>query len=671
MEISMNKEVVNLLMYYGLPLLIAPVLVLLVYKVAHLFLKSKVRSWIFYASAAGLLFGYLLWNVQSIDIFGEFSLDMNVAANLGNQENVFSLFYAFIKDAFILSPIRAVFMLVEMCGFAIVLSSPRWNMEKGNANANKLVKPSFAARFNIFIVGTTGGGKTAVILNYVYEAFVQGKFIFVVDGKGAQVKYSLYDVITKLAKVFNRKVHIINLNDEFNTSSIDLFTGKTPQEILDTLINIGKWENEYYQNTLSSYWLTLFEFMLDMKDIPMTMQNIIRFTNPIFLKEYIADHEIEIGEYWTNELTLLIKTYGEDVQSSYSSIEVLYKGAGKYFFDAKNVFKMEEAYRNKDIVLVLLNEFKYRDFSYGMGNAVIQAYGRCIGEVLGGNEEVVDSLGIYDEMATYFKNTLITIANKSRDAHVTSIYGTQSISDLDIVSEHVRRQLVDNCQMFYALKMNDTKSAEEMSKIFGTYERIIHTRQVDYATGYSEKGSMRSGREFRVSPDMIKDLHKVESKNGKPQIYGYWINKENGDYAKFIVPFVNVKDDKNKTKKEPEEQKKERLFRHLSGESNFEIYNENSLVLTDDITLNLNHQVVNEDEVMDSNVDVIEKKIEVDKPEVRDATDDEYRKKYIDIKMENMKLSEQLKAAQQQLKLQNNNEESTNKSLSNRDDFDV
>ncbi|WP_159649468.1 type IV secretory system conjugative DNA transfer family protein [Erysipelothrix aquatica] len=670
MEISMNKEVVNLLMYYGLPLLITPVLVLLIYKVVHLFLKSKVRAWIFYASAAGLLFGYLLWNVQSIDIFSEFSLDMNVAEILGNQQNIFSMFFAFIKDAFILSPIRAVFLLVEMCGFAIVLSSPRWNMEKGNANANKLIKPSFDARFNIFIVGTTGGGKTALILNYVYEAFVKGKFIFVVDGKGAQVKYSLYDVITKLAKVFNRKVHIINLNDEFNTSSIDLFSGKTPQEILDTLINIGKWENEYYQNTLSSYWLTLFEFMLDMKDIPMTMQNIIRFTNPIYLKEYIEIHEQEIGEYWSDELTLLIKTYGEDVQSSYSSIEVLYKGAGKYFFDAKNVFRMEDAYRNKDIVLVLLNEFKYRDFSYGMGNAVIQAYGRCIGEVLGGNEEVIDSLGIYDEMATYFKNTLITIANKSRDAHVTSIYGTQSISDLDIVSEHVRRQLVDNCQMFYALKMNDTKSAEEMSKIFGTYERIIHTRQVDYATGYSEKGSMRSGREFRVSPDMIKDLHKEQSKDGKPQIYGYWINKENGDYAKFIVPFVNVKDSKKKTKHSDIEQNKERLFRHLTGESNQENYSEINLVQTDDVTLNLSNEYADDFENVQHDVAAVENETELITSEEQ-KSHDVYRKKYTDIKMENMKLIEQLKKMEKQLSAQNNGDAKNENAISDSSDYEV
>jgi type IV secretory pathway TraG/TraD family ATPase VirD4 len=116
---------------------------------------------------------------------------------------------------------------------------------------------------------------------------------------------------------------------------------------------------------------------------------------------------------------------------------------------------------------------------------------------------------IYDEIASYSSHALLDLVNKSRSANVTCVLATQSLSDLDDVSEHFKEQVIENCNNYVILRQNSSVNAEKWSSVLGTRRSIATTSQI---SGQQETGlgSSRTVRTFHYHPDDIKTLQTGE-----------------------------------------------------------------------------------------------------------------------------------------------------------------
>lgn len=107
------------------------------------------------------------------------------------------------------------------------------------------------------VVGTTGSGKTTLLLNIV-ESFAKSDLpIIFIDGKGDPKTIS---EIENVANLFNRKVYVFN--ERRNLTYNPLKNGNRTV-VVDRLMNIFDWSEEYYQSQARNILLKIVMFIDD------------------------------------------------------------------------------------------------------------------------------------------------------------------------------------------------------------------------------------------------------------------------------------------------------------------------------------------------------------------------------------------------------------------------
>jgi len=104
---------------------------------------------------------------------------------------------------------------------------------------------------------------------------------------------------------------------------------------------------------------------------------------------------------------------------------------------------------------------------------------------------------------------LLDLVNKSRSSNITCILATQSLSDLDDVSDQFKEQVIENCNNYIILRQNSSVNAEHWSNVIGTRQTMQATYQIKGGSGEvksTELGSLRKTREYIYHPDDIKLL---------------------------------------------------------------------------------------------------------------------------------------------------------------------
>ena len=118
---------------------------------------------------------------------------------------------------------------------------------------------------------------------------------------------------------------------------------------------------------------------------------------------------------------------------------------------------------------------------------------------------------IMDELSAYASEQILPLFSQSRAYGYQMIVATQSIADIKAVSDSYAERILENCGQYGILQLNDSGDAETMAKIIGTRSVIETTRksQGDLLDS-SSAGSKKVVQQFKVSPDMIKELKPLE-----------------------------------------------------------------------------------------------------------------------------------------------------------------
>lgn len=110
-----------------------------------------------------------------------------------------------------------------------------------------------------------------------------------------------------------------------------------------------------------------------------------------------------------------------------------------------------------------------------------------------------------DEFDAFATESIATFINKGRSSDFMIHMAHQTLSDLNRVSPDFKGQIMGNCNVRLIFRQDDPDDAETWSRVFGTKRNVKHTAQTQAGID-TGMGTSRETREFRITPDEIKEL---------------------------------------------------------------------------------------------------------------------------------------------------------------------
>ena len=202
----------------------------------------------------------------------------------------------------------------------------------------------------------------------------------------------------------------------------------------------------------------------------------------------------------------LAKTSGEIAENAAARFATIRDSDLGQIFDVSGI-DIYTALQENAVILFVLNPLLYPETSPLIGNLIIIDSKKAVSNFF--KEKKKRIFYIMDEINTYANASLLDLVNKSRSANVTCVLATQSLSDLDSVSEQFKEQVIENCNNYIVLRQNSSTNAEHWGNVIGTRETLQATYQISGKDGgvkSTDLGSLRKVREYIYHPDDIKLL---------------------------------------------------------------------------------------------------------------------------------------------------------------------
>ena len=427
-----------------------------------------------------------------------------------------------------------LFVLTQVRTQKEELDEIRKDEEKKHHNSSSSDKVlDMKSRAHLFAIGTTGSGKTANILKYVENAIKNGQPTIIVDGKGGTKDHDLATVSQKLAEKYDRKVYLINQSDLSNTDSYNPFSELSATEVKDMLVSMSEWESDHYKNLASRYWQIMLSIMIG-NGITPTFENIILFSEPAKFLELLDEMKkagLIADERYLKAVNIANSEAGKQAEISISRSAVVFEGDGSKLFGDRTGFNMRTAFEENAVVIVLLNEFSYKDFARSTGQLVLEDIKSLISRLLSGEYVEKDTLLVLEELGVYVNDGIEGLLNRSRSAGVKTIVSMQTTADVDKVNSDLTRQIIGNCNDFMIMRVTDQESAETMAKLIGTEKNIQKTSRTSEGVGTGES-SNKLVDQFRISPNEIKNF---------PSLFGiYYTKNKPNEVKRFKTKFIRI-----------------------------------------------------------------------------------------------------------------------------------
>ena len=354
---------------------------------------------------------------------------------------------------------------------------------------------------HVFVCGTTGSGKTVALSNFIKAGAQYDYPMLIVDGKGDADAGSLLDIVSKLCP--ERKVYVVNFNEPEKSDRYNPFKNTNTDIIKDMLINMTHWSEEHYKYNTERYLQRLLKLM-EMASIETSLEDLIRYlptdnfnklSKDLSVKELISKEE-RIAD------SELAKISGKIAEAAAARFAVIKESSLGQVFDGSGI-DIYTALEENAVILFILNPLLYPEMSPLIGNLIVIDSKKAVSKFYEHKKKRI--LYILDEINVYASTSLLDLVNKSRSANITCILATQSLSDLDTVSQQFKEQIIENCNNYIALRQNSSVNAEAWASVFGTRETMQATYQIKDGES-TELGSLRKTREFIYHPDDIKLL---------------------------------------------------------------------------------------------------------------------------------------------------------------------
>jgi len=273
------------------------------------------------------------------------------------------------------------------------------------------------------------------------------------------------------------------------------------------LINMTNWSEEHYKYNTERYIGRLCK-LLSMHGIPISLDALTRYlpkTSFIKLSKDASEQGLLTKAEHLEDVDLA-KTSGAIAENAAARFATIRDSDLGQIFDVSGI-DIYTALQENAIILFVLNPLLYPETSPLIGNLIIIDSKKAVSHFFRKKKKRI--FYIMDEINTYANASLLDLVNKSRSANVTCVLATQSLSDLDSVSEQFKEQVIENCNNYIVLRQNSSTNAEHWGNVIGTRETLQATYQISGKDGgvkSTDLGSLRKVREYIYHPDDIKLL---------------------------------------------------------------------------------------------------------------------------------------------------------------------
>ena len=367
---------------------------------------------------------------------------------------------------------------------------------------------NYSSHQNMLMIGTTRSGKTTSMLHLIERRIKEGDPVFIISGKnGANDKYSMYRQVKGLCKKYNRKLYCWSTHhDVKNKYSYNPFKYAEPNGISNTMTVMARYSDTHYEANFE-YWVLCICEVLQKAEIELSLPNIMKLFR---WKKFIAlvDELQEEGLLSDDEVEEY-ESYEDIAQTALQSRARFLrymKGSGKRIFKGHKPISVQDVKDRGGVFLMDLDGLMYEDFSFALGTMVVSDLRTMISR-----ETDFDShkLIVFDELSVFFSPLLPNIYSQASGFGYQSIAGSQSFADMDRVSPDLAERMIENSHQFGFLLQNSSKDAERAAAIMGT-KKTVETTQRKEGTRYDSMGSGKVVEEYKVHPNVIKELNLLE-----------------------------------------------------------------------------------------------------------------------------------------------------------------
>lgn len=366
---------------------------------------------------------------------------------------------------------------------------------------------------HILEVGMTGMGKSTAIYDYVEFYLAKKRPVIMVSGKkSTESKESMITALRERCRYYGRKLYIVSFDPNIkDRRAYNIFQGMTETQLVDCLAMVSDFSDAYYESVMRN-WVKALALVMKKYGIEYSLQNLIDcwdwevYTE--MLEELLTDGRISENEY----RSLIGKDMKQNCNTSIDSV-ARYKqftiGEEAFVLCGENPINISMVRNENAVIYIDLDSHSYGEFTKVVGRFVISDIARCIA-----NEDYQSSeerkLIVLDEVQSYATEKMESLYTQSRSAGYSVISATQTPSEFDKVSPTLQRTIIGNCGTIICFRLTNADDRELIAKAVGSEEAVNVTNKSDI-TDLAGAGTLKMGHEFKLNPDDIIKLEKLQA----------------------------------------------------------------------------------------------------------------------------------------------------------------
>jgi DNA-directed RNA polymerase subunit F len=343
-------------------------------------------------------------------------------------------------------------------------------------------------------------------------------------------------------------LYVFSGNTETTYNPIQIGTATV---VRDKIMAVFEWSEPFYKNVCSRFLQLIIQFF-DEFEINRDLINVSKYCDidliSIFLNEVIKEgsivvameHEDDRSDEESENTSILFgktaKKKGAKTEKKLNAkaekalaylakfsdfekdhlkalqnqiCELIESDFGYKFEQDENTLDLLKIIEEKAIVVFSVDGLKYSDYVRKLGRLLVQEI-KVLSSYLNTEYRGKKVMAVFEEFAAYVTPDAVDIVNKAREAGLEALITLQGLCDVDVVSGELTKQIINNCNTYIIMRMNESKNAEDISQTVGTYSDLEFTVQVETSfvnrKDIAQMGSMREVDRYLIHPNDIKNL---------------------------------------------------------------------------------------------------------------------------------------------------------------------
>ena len=357
-------------------------------------------------------------------------------------------------------------------------------------------------------------GKTeSVVLPWAVNDVQRGASVIIVDGKGDRdllERFYSHVVAANRAKDFQ----LISIGQPERSHTFNPLLGGDAHTIAERLFSCLKFETGYYKDLQFQILGSVLE-LIARDEAPVTF---IRIMEALSLPENLRRKIENVG--YQPALIPLLNYLGKDDEKWHEKVSGLVSQLSTFTVGTmaerlnapQSEVNLQSLIDKPGILYCQLPTMHSPILAPAVGRMILQILQQAIstrhqrsGEGAGNHFVSV----ILDDFQDFVFPEFGSILNKARSANVGVVFSHQSLGDLDKVSKEFRNIVTTNTNLKVIMRTNDPDTCEHFARTFGTRttKKVTHSQSAGMlGPTLTGDGSMRQTEEYRVHPNVIKQL---------------------------------------------------------------------------------------------------------------------------------------------------------------------